>query len=130
MTRETVYTERAPKAVGPYSQAVKAAGLIFVAGQIPLHPETGQINGFDAESQTRQALDNLGAILEAGDSSFENVVKLTLYLENLSEFDKVNEILEEYFGNHPPARETVEVSGLPRGAKVEISAIALTGRQD
>lgn len=130
MMREVVYTEAAPRPIGPYSQGIKARGLLFVAGQIAIDPMSGKMAGPSIQTQTRQALDNVTAILTAGGSSLADVVKLTLYLENLGEFDKVNEILEQHFTSEPPVRETVEVSKLPRGAMIEISAVALTMKED
>jgi 2-iminobutanoate/2-iminopropanoate deaminase len=125
--RETVRTEKAPAAVGPYSQAVKAGQTVWVSGQIPLDPETGGLVAGDVESQARQVMRNLGAILEAAGSGFDRVVKATVYLTDLGDFDVVNRVYAEFMPSPPPARVCVEVSRLPRGARVEVDAVALTG---
>ena len=125
--REAVRTERAPAAVGPYSQAVKAGGSVWVSGQIPLDPATGALVAGDVEAQARQVLKNIGAILEAAGSGFDRVVKATVYLTSLDDFDVVNRVYAEFMPSPPPARVTVEVSRLPRGARVEIDAVALSG---
>jgi len=125
--RETVRTEKAPAAVGPYSQAVKAGQTVWVSGQIPLDPETGGLVSGDVESQARQVMRNLGAILEAAGSGFDRVVKATVYLTDLGDFDVVNRVYAEFMPSPPPARVCVEVSRLPRGARVEVDAVALTG---
>jgi 2-iminobutanoate/2-iminopropanoate deaminase len=119
-------TPAAPRAIGPYSQGVLTnGGLIFTAGQIPLHPETGEIVEGDVRVQTRRVLVNLREILEAGGSGLENVVKTTVYLKDLADFAAMNEAYAEFFQKHPPARSTVEVARLPRDARVEIDAVAL-----
>ncbi len=125
--REAVRTERAPAAVGPYSQAVKAAGMVWVSGQIPLDPATGALVQGGTEAQARRVLENLGAILEAAGTSFERVVRATIYLTDLDDFDVVNRVYAEFMPSPPPARATVQVSRLPRGARVEIDAIAIEG---
>ena len=119
-----IETAAAPKAIGPYSQAIKANGFLFISGQIPIEPETGQMTAVDAVAQTKQAMDNLGAILKAEGLSFSEVVKTTIYLTDLTDFARVNEAYGEYFESAPPARATVQVAALPKGAKVEIEAIA------
>ncbi len=124
MDKYIVTTERAPGAIGPYSQAVGFGNLLFLSGQIPLSPETGQIVGDTAEAQTRQVMENLHAVLEAANCSFENVVKATIYLANMNDFARVNEVYGSYFPENPPARATVEVSRLPRNVQVEIDMIA------
>ncbi len=127
MKKECIITKEAPAAIGPYSQGMKAVGLIFVSGQIPLDPATGEIVGEDIRIQTERVMKNLEAVLTAGGSSFEKVVKTTIYLRDLSDFAEVNEIYGSYFDKNPPARATVEVSALPKGAGVEIDAIAQAG---
>jgi len=119
-----IETAAAPKAIGPYSQAVKANGFLFVSGQIPVEPETGQMTAVDVVAQTKQVMENLGAILNAEGLGFADVVKTTIYLTDLSEFARVNEAYGAYFESAPPARATVQVAALPKGAKVEIEAIA------
>ena len=123
--KDIVSAVNAPKAIGPYSQAVRAEGLIFVSGQLGLDPDTGQLVEGSAIRQTGQALENLKAILEAGGSSLHKVLKTTLYLKSMRDFDEVNEVYETYFHAAPPARATVEVSRLPKDACVEIDAVAL-----
>ncbi len=123
--KEKVYTENAPAAIGPYSQAIKANGFVFVSGQVALDPRTGQLVGEDVKAQTRRVLENIKAILEASGSSLDKVVKTTVYLKDLNDFGQMNEIYGEYFKEIPPARATVQVSRLPREAAVEIEVIAL-----
>jgi 2-iminobutanoate/2-iminopropanoate deaminase len=123
--RQVVNTSDAPKAIGPYSQAIKVGGLVFTAGQIPLDPSTGEIFGSDSATQTDRVLQNLQAILQASGSGLENVVKTTVYLKNLSDFPAVNEVYGRYFKSDPPARSTVQVANLPKDALVEIEAIAV-----
>ncbi len=119
-----VKTEKAPAAIGPYSQAIIIGGFVFCAGQIGLDPKTGRlVEG--VEAQTKRALENLSAVLEAAGSSLENVVKTTIYLKNIEDFEHVNKVYSKFFGNTKPARSTVEVSNLPKGALVEIEAIAV-----
>jgi len=121
--REIIATEKAPKAVGPYSQAVRFANLVFVSGQIPLDPKSGEIVGEDIEVQAKQVLENLKAIVEASGMGLENVLKCTCFLKNMEHFARFNSIYNTYFANVLPARETVEVSRLPKDVLVEISAI-------
>jgi len=121
--REIIATEKAPKAVGPYSQAIRFANLVFVSGQIPLDPKSGEIVGGDIEVQARQVLENLQAIVEASGMGLENVLKCTCFLQNMEDFAKFNSVYATYFANVLPARETVEVSRLPKDVLVEISAI-------
>ncbi len=125
MSREIVQTETAPKAIGPYAQAIRAGGFIYTAGQIPIDPKTGEFVSGGIAAQTRQVLENLKAVLEAGGSSLEKVVKATVFLRNMGEFAAMNEIYAEYLGDAKPARSTVAVSELPRGALVEIDLVAL-----
>jgi 2-iminobutanoate/2-iminopropanoate deaminase len=119
-----VSTDAAPAAVGPYSQAIKANGFLFVSGQIPIDPQTGQIDAMDVVGQVKQVLANLDAILNAEGLTVADVVKTTIYLTSLDYFKQVNEVYATIFETNPPARSTVEVSALPKGAKVEIEAIA------
>lgn len=123
--KQIVSTPAAPAAIGPYSQAVKALGLVFASGQIPLDPATMQVVEGDIQAQTKRVMENLGAVLAAAGSSFDRVVKSTIYLTDLGDFAKVNEIYGGYFPSEPPARATVQVAGLPRGVSVEIDVIAL-----
>ncbi|MEW6189231.1 MAG: Rid family detoxifying hydrolase [Actinomycetota bacterium] len=120
-----IITEDAPLPAGPYSQAIKANGFIFVSGQIPLHPLTGEMVEGSIEGQTRQVLRNLEAILVAGDSSLAKVVKISVFLKDINDFAAVNSVFQEFFKQEAPARETMEASNLPKGAKIEISAIAI-----
>ena len=122
--KKVISTAVAPKAIGPYSQAIEAGGFIFVSGQIPLIPATGEIVEGSVEVQTARVLENLKAILEAAGSSLEAVVKTTVYITNMDDFAKVNGIYGQYFQENPPARVCVEVSKLPKGALVEIDVIA------
>ena len=120
-----VRTPDAPEPVGPYSQAIQSQGLLFLSGQIPIDPESGAIVEGEIEDQTRRVLDNLRAVLEAGGSSLDRVLKTTVYLVDLSYFPRVNAVYAEYFSTAPsPARATVQVAALPLGAEVEIDAIA------
>lgn len=123
MSLKLVATEKAPAAVGPYSQGVQVGNLLFTSGQIPLVPETGELIS-DIEKATRQSLDNVKAILEEAGSSLEKVVKVTIFVADINDFGKINEIYAEYFSNHKPARSLVEVSNLPKGGVIEIEAIA------
>ncbi len=122
---ETVHTDAAPKAIGPYSQAIKVGGFLFTSGQIALDPESGQMVGGDAGSQAEKVLQNLAAVLEAGGSSLGKVVKTTIFLASMEDFAQVNEVYARHFGDHRPARSTVAVAKLPKGALVEIEAVAL-----
>jgi 2-iminobutanoate/2-iminopropanoate deaminase len=123
--REIISTSNAPAAVGPYSQAVRIGEFIFTAGQIALVPETGKLVEGDIEAQTRQIMQNLANVLEAAGSSLENVVKSTVFVTNLAEFGKINQVYGTFFKKDPPARSTVQVAALPLGANVEIEVIAL-----
>ncbi len=122
-----VVTDRAPKAIGPYSQAVVVDGMVYTAGQIPLDPETGGIVGQTTPEQVEQVLKNLGAILEAAGSGLDLVVKTTVYLVDLADFPAMNEVYARYFPTHKPARSTVQAAALPRAVRVEIDAIARVG---
>lgn len=123
--KDRVQTDNAPKAIGPYSQAIKANGLVFASGQIPLDPATMQIVEGGIREQTERVLKNLSAVLEAAGSSLDRVVKTTVYLADLGDFGEMNEIYGRFFKETPPARSTVEVARLPRDARVEIDVIAL-----
>ncbi|GBC83041.1 2-iminobutanoate/2-iminopropanoate deaminase [bacterium HR10] len=124
MVRRTIATDRAPRAIGPYVQAVQVGEWIFVSGQIALDPETGDLVPGGIEEQTERVLQNLRAILDAAGSSLEKVVKTTVYLADLNDFAKMNEVYARYFPGEKPARATVEVSRLPRDARIEMDAIA------
>ena len=123
--REIVKSEGAPNAIGPYSQAIKAGGFVFASGQIALDPRSGQLVGQDVKTQTRRALDNLKAVLEAGGLSMDRVVRCTVFLKDMNDFGPMNEEYGSYFMELPPARTTVQVAKLPRDALVEIDAIAV-----
>ena len=125
--RDRVHTDSAPKAIGPYSQAIKANGLIFASGQIPLDPATMQIVEGGIREQTERVLNNLAAVLQAAGSSLDRVVKTTVFLADLTDFAEMNETYGRFFGEAPPARSTVEVARLPRDVRVEIDVIALAG---
>ena len=125
MTREIVQTDHAPKAIGPYAQAIKINGVVYTAGQIPINPKTGNFVEGGISEQTRQVLENLRAVLAAAGSSLDQVVKATVFLKNIGDFAAMNEVYGEYLGNARPARSTVAVAELPRGALVEIDLVAL-----
>ena len=125
MNKAVVSTEKAPKAIGPYEQAIKVGEFIFASGQIPLDPKTGNVVEGGIAVQTRQVMENLKAVLEAAGSSFDRVVKTTVFLKNIGDFAAMNEVYAEYLGKAKPARSTVAVADLPRGALVEIDLIAL-----
>jgi 2-iminobutanoate/2-iminopropanoate deaminase len=125
--KKEVKTDKAPKAIGPYSQGVIANGFVFCSGQIPLDPASGELNTGPIEDQARLVLKNLGAVLEAAGSSFDRVVKTTIFLQDMNDFSKVNQVYAEFFKPPFPARATVQVARLPRDAKVEIEAVALVG---
>jgi len=124
MNKEIIKTDKAPAAVGPYSQATAWGHLVFTAGQIPLDPVSNDIVGTTVEEQTRQVLKNLQAVLEAAGASFETVLKTTVFLVDLGKFAEMNKVFQEMVGQSLPARSTIQVAGLPRGAQVEIEAIA------
>ena len=128
MTTPTIiHTDSAPKAIGPYSQAVRAGELLFCSGQIPLDPATMNVVEGDIETQTRRVLQNLSAVLEAAGTSLGWVVKTTVFLQDMGEFARMNAVYGEFFIDNRPARSTVQVAALPRNAKIEIEAIALMG---
>lgn len=124
-THQAVQTAGAPAAIGPYSQAVVAGGMVYCSGQIPLDPATGQMVAGDVSAQTRRVLDNLGAVLAAAGSSLAHVVKTSIFLADLNDFAAVNAVYAEYFSGVLPARATVQVSRLPRNARVEIDCVAV-----
>lgn len=125
MTKRIISTEKAPSAVGAYSQAVTANGLLFCSGQVALDPSSGDFLGGSPGDQARACMSNLSAVLEAAGSSLEKVVKVTIFLIDIDDFAEVNEVYASFFDSDPPARATVGVAGLPKGAKVEIECIAL-----
>ena len=124
--KQIIQTEQAPKAIGPYSQAIKSNGFVFASGQIPIIPETGEFVAGGIAEQTEQVIKNLSRVLEAAGSGLDRVVKTTVFLADMGEFAAMNEVYGKFFSVEPPARATVEASGLPRGARVEIEAIALS----
>lgn len=123
--RKRISTESAPGAIGPYSQAIAASGMVFCSGQVALDPATGQLVAGGIREQTCRALDNLAAVLEAAGSSLKRAVRCTVFLADLADFQGMNEVYASYFGDPPPSRSTVQVARLPRDAKVEIDVIAL-----
>ena len=124
INRIVIHTPDAPEPIGPYSQAIKHGSLLFCSGQIPLDPKTGEMKNDSIEIETRQVIMNIQAVLKAAHADFEHVVKTTIFLTNLGDFAKVNSIYEEYFGSSKPARSTIEVKALPKGANIEIECIA------
>lgn len=125
MSKEVIRSDAAPLPIGPYSQAIRAGGLLFLAGQIPLDPATGQMAAGDIKAQARRVLQNLAAVLEAAGSSMDRVVKTTVFLKDMNDFGAMNEEYASFFKELPPARSTVQVARLPRDALVEIECIAL-----
>jgi 2-iminobutanoate/2-iminopropanoate deaminase len=125
MRKKVIQTDKAPKAIGPYSQAIRTDSMVYTAGQIGFDPTTTELVAGGVEEQTRQALTNLKNILEASGSSLEHVVKTLVFLQDMADFPKMNAIYAEYFPENPPARSTVQVAALPKGALIEIEAIAL-----
>ena len=125
MTKQVVSTDKAPAAVGPYSQAIYTGPLVFVSGQIPFDPATGEVVPGDVQDQTRQALKNVSEVLRAAGTSMDKIVKATVFITDMNDFPRVNEVYAEFFPEDPPARACVEVSRLPKDVKVEIEAIAL-----
>lgn len=125
MARKIIFTDDAPEPIGPYSQAVSINGMLFVSGQIPLDPFSGVLINDGIAAETEQVMQNIKAILEAAEMDFGNVVKCSIFLTDMHDFPKVNEVYGNYFKTNPPARETVEVSVLPKNANVEISCIAV-----
>jgi 2-iminobutanoate/2-iminopropanoate deaminase len=123
--KKIISTSEAPGAIGPYSQAVRSGSFLYCSGQIPLDPKSGQIVSGDITAQTRRVMDNIAAILRAERLTFDSVVKTTIFLTNLGDFQTVNEVYGSYFKQDPPARSTVQVSALPKGVNVEIEVIAM-----
>jgi 2-iminobutanoate/2-iminopropanoate deaminase len=124
---ETVHTDRAPKAIGPYSQAIIVDGWVYCSGQIPLDPAKGEVVAGDVSVQTERALKNITAVLEAAGAKLDRVVKTTVFLSNMADFAAMNEVYARHFGDHRPARSTVAAAGLPRGVAVEIDCVARLG---
>ena len=124
MIKRTIQTEQAPAAIGPYSQAIRIGDFLYTSGQIALDPESGMFLSGEIEEETEQTLKNISAILQAGGLSLENVVKTTVYLSDLNHFSRMNQVYEKYFLKTKPARACVQVAALPKGAKIEIDAIA------
>ncbi|WP_372996553.1 RidA family protein [Lutispora sp.] len=127
MVKEVISTTKAPGAIGPYSQGIKFGNLLFVSGQTPLNPETGKIAEGDVQSQARQCLENIKAILEAAGTNLDNVLKTTVFIKDMNSFSKINEIYAQYFTKNQPARSCVEVARLPMDVLVEIEVIAYIG---
>lgn len=127
MSKQIIHTEQAPAAIGPYSQAVRAGNTVYFSGQIPLDPATGNLVDGDIEAQARRAFDNLKAVAEAAGGSLGDIVRLGLYLTDLGEFAKVNAVMQDYFQAPFPARSTIEVAGLPKGAAFEVDAVMVIG---
>jgi len=125
MNLKLIATEKAPAAIGPYSQGVHAGNMIFTSGQLPINPETGELIKGDIQQATRYSLDNVKAILSASGATLEDVVKVTVFVTDINNFSLINEVYAEYFTNHKPARSLVEVSNLPKGGEIEIEAIAI-----
>ena len=124
MTKQVIATGTAPEAVGPYSQAISSNGLLFCSGQIPLDPETGELVQGTIAEETRRVMDNLTAVLDAGGTSWPNVIKVTAYLTDMADYAEFNEVYAEFAGAEPPARAAIAVAGLPKGARVEVECIA------
>ena len=124
MDKNVINTELAPAPIGPYSQAVSANGMLYVSGQIPIIPATGGLVDGDIQAETRQVMENLKAILNEAGINFDHVIKTSIFISSMGDFSQINEVYGSYFGERPPARETVEVRGLPKNVNVEISCIA------
>ena len=124
MAKNIIHTDKAPGAIGPYSQAVQTGNLLFVSGQVPIDPPTGNLVIGGIESETHRVMKNIGAILEAAGYGYQHIVKSTLFIRSMDDFAKINAVYASYFTGNYPARETVEVSGLPKDAAIEISVIA------
>lgn len=125
MSRKVIYTSKAPEPIGPYSQAVMANDTLFISGQIALEPFSGDLITSNISDETSQVMENLGAILKAAEMGFENIVKCSIFIKNMGQFSEINEVYGSFFDSDPPARETVEVSCLPKNVNVEISCIAV-----
>lgn len=127
MSLDVISTKKAPAAVGPYSQAIQAGGFVYVSGQLPMDPETGKMVEGTVKDQTRKSLENAKAILEEAGATLENVVKTTVFLDDMDDFGDMNEVYAEFFSDHKPARAAIEVAKVPLGAKVEIQMVAYKG---
>ena len=127
MPRQAIHSDRAPAAIGPYSQAVRAGGVVYLSGQIPLDPATGELVSADIATEARRVFDNLKAVCEAAGGTLDDVARVGIYLMDLSDFAAVNAVMAEYFQAPYPARTTIQVAGLPRGARVEVDAVLVTG---
>ena len=127
MSRQPVHSDSAPKAIGPYSQAIRSGNMLYLSGQTPLDPATGEMVAGGIETQATRVFENLKAVLAAGGASFDNVVRVAIYMIDLGNFGAVNEVMKKYFNEPYPARSTIGVAALPRGAAVEIDVIAVTG---
>lgn len=125
MNKEIIYSKNAPAAIGPYAQGVKVGNLLFISGQLPINPKTGELLTGDIQAQTKQVIENLKAIIEEAGATLEDVVKTTVFLKDMNEFSLVNEVYGEYFKENPPARVCVEIARLPKYAQVEIEAVVL-----
>lgn len=125
MTLKVIETKKAPGAVGPYSQGIVTDTMVYTSGQLPINPENGEIILDDIQAATRLSLENVKAVLEEGGSSLEKVVKVTIFIKDMNDFPLINEVYEEYFNEHKPARSCVEVARLPKDGKVEIEAVAM-----
>ncbi|MCS7005810.1 MAG: RidA family protein [Cytophagales bacterium] len=123
--KQVIQTTEAPLPIGPYSQATMVGNMLFISGQIALNPQTGEMVQADIEEETHRVMQNIGAILQRAGMSYENIVKTTIFVKNLENFSRINQVYGSYFSSHFPARETVEVSRLPKDAQVEISCIAV-----
>jgi 2-iminobutanoate/2-iminopropanoate deaminase len=124
MDKKVINTELAPAPIGPYSQAVSANGMLYVSGQIPIIPATGALETGDIKAETKQVMENLKAVLTEAGINFDHVIKTSIFISSMGDFSQINEVYGSYFGEMPPARETVEVRGLPKNVNVEISCIA------
>lgn len=129
MSKTRIDTPNAPKAIGPYSQGIKAGGFLFVSGQVPFNPETGELVTGSIRDEAEQSLNNVRAIVEAAGLTMDNIVKTTIFLTDLAHFTEVNDVYAGYFTADPPARSTIQVAALPRGARVEIEAVAAEGAE-
>ena len=122
--KHVIHTDNAPKAIGPYSQAIEAGGMLFVSGQIPINPQTGELSNGTIQEQTKLVMDNIGAILKAAGLGYENIVKTTCLLADISDFAEMNKVYAEFFPTNPPARSAFAVKDLPKGARLEIEVTA------
>lgn len=127
MPRQAIHTDHAPAAIGPYSQAVRAGGTVYFSGQIPLDPATGELVSADIATEARRVFDNLRAVCEAAGGSLDDIARIGIYLTDLSDFAAVNAVMADYFQAPFPARSTIQVAGLPKGARVEVDAVMVTG---